>query len=80
VPGLARSADCCTRPLGARRREGARRRHAGARARARRGKPKTGRLWVYVRAGRLVPLFARRKGEHPQAHLACYPGILQADA
>lgn len=55
-----------------------------------RGKTKTGRLWVYVRddrtaAGAAAPAawFAyteNRKGEHPQAHLATYQGILQADA
>jgi transposase len=55
-----------------------------------RGRTKTGRLWVYVRddrpAGNAQPPAAwyryspNRKGEHPQAHLADYSGILQADA
>jgi transposase len=55
-----------------------------------RGRTKTGRLWVYVRddrpAGSTEPPAAwyryspNRKGEHPQAHLANYGGILQADA
>jgi transposase len=55
-----------------------------------RGRTKTGRLWVYVRddrpAGSTEPPAAwyryspNRKGEHPQAHLANYSGILQADA
>lgn len=55
-----------------------------------RGRTKTGRLWVYVRddrpAGNMQPPAAwyryspNRKGEHPQAHLANYSGILQADA
>ena len=55
-----------------------------------RGKTKTGRLWVYVRddrpaAGTDAPAAwyrysPDRKGEHPQAHLARYRGILQADA
>ena len=54
------------------------------------GKTKTGRLWVYVRddrpAGKPAPAAAwyrysaDRKGEHPQAHLAGFRGILQADA
>jgi transposase len=55
-----------------------------------RGKTKTGRLWTYVRDDR--PAASRdppavwyryspdRKGEHPQAHLKRYRGILQADA
>lgn len=53
------------------------------------GKTKTGRLWTYVRderpaAGEVAPAvwFAYspdRKGEHPQAHLAEFRGILQAD-
>jgi len=55
-----------------------------------RGKTKTGRLWTYVRDDR--PAASRdppavwyryspdRKGEHPQAHLRGYRGILQADA
>lgn len=55
-----------------------------------RGRTKTVRLWVYVRddrpAGNMQPPAAwyryspNRKGEHPQAHLANYSGILQADA
>jgi len=55
-----------------------------------RGRTKTGRLWVYVRddrpSGNTEPPAAwyryspNRKGEHPQAHLANYSGILQADA
>ncbi len=54
------------------------------------GKPKTGRLWVYVRddrnAGSTLPpavWFAYspdRKGVHPQTHLAGFSGLLQADA
>ena len=70
--------------------EAARRRHAGAGADPGRGKTKTGRLWVYVRddrpAGSTAPpaVWFRyspdRKGEHPQAHLANFSGILQADA
>jgi transposase len=54
------------------------------------GKTATGRCWVYVRddvpfAGRAPPAamfyYSRdRAGEHPQAHLANYTGILQADA
>jgi transposase len=54
------------------------------------GKTDTGRLWVYVRddgpfAGPAPPaaLFhysRNRRGEHPQAHLAAWSGILQADA
>ncbi len=54
------------------------------------GKTDTGRLWVYVRddrpfAGPNPPAalfyYSRdRGGEHPQAHLARYTGILQADA
>lgn len=54
------------------------------------GKTKTGRLWPYVRddrpAGDASPpavWFAyspNRKGEHPQAHLKSFAGILQADA
>lgn len=54
-----------------------------------RGKTKTGRLWTYVRDDR--PAASRdppavwyryspdRKGEHPQAHLKGFRGILQAD-
>jgi transposase len=55
-----------------------------------RGRTKTGRLWVYVRDDRTAASTAppaawyryspNRKGEHPQAHLANYRGILQADA
>ena len=55
-----------------------------------RGKTKTGRLWTYVRddrpAGSADPpaVWYRyspdRKGEHPQAHLRDFRGILQADA
>ena len=54
------------------------------------GKTKTGRLWVYVRddrpSGNPAPPAAwyryspDRKGEHPQAHLNKFKGILQADA
>jgi transposase len=54
------------------------------------GKCDTARCWVYVRDdrpfGSLDPPAAmfyysrNRKGEHPQAHLAGYSGILQADA
>src|SRR3982075_2903526 len=54
------------------------------------GKTDTGRCWVYVRddrpfAGTGPPAamfyYSRdRAGEHPQAHLANYVGILQADA
>ncbi|MGA8863713.1 MAG: IS66 family transposase [Gallionella sp.] len=54
------------------------------------GKTDTGRLWVYVRddkpfggTGPPVAIFyysRDRRGEHPQAHLAGYAGILQADA
>lgn len=55
------------------------------------GKTKTGRLWPYVPddrpAGDASPppavWFAyspNRKGEHPQAHLKSFTGILQADA
>ena len=56
----------------------------------RRGRTKTGRLWVYVRDDRPAtsaePPAAwygdspNRRGEHPQAHLKDYCGILQADA
>lgn len=55
-----------------------------------RGRTKTGRLWVYVRDDRPAgskdapaawyQYSADRKGEHPQAHLKKYVGILQADA
>ncbi len=54
------------------------------------GKTKTGRLWTYVRddrpSGRGDPpavWFAyspNRRGEHPQAHLKSFQGVLQADA
>jgi transposase len=54
------------------------------------GKTKTGRFWTYVRDNRpagdkAAPAvwFAyspNRRGEHPQAHLAKFEGILQADA
>jgi transposase len=54
------------------------------------GRTITGRLWAYVRddrpfAGEAPPAvlfhYSRdRRGEHPQAHLAGYHGILQADA
>jgi transposase len=54
------------------------------------GKTDTGRCWIYVRHDRpfggigppaAMFYYSRdRKGEHPQAHLAQYAGILQADA
>jgi len=54
------------------------------------GKTAAGRLWTYVRddkpfsgAGPPAAIFSYspdRRGEHPQAHLAGYAGILQADA
>src|ERR1700720_3660238 len=54
------------------------------------GKTDTGRCWVYVRDDRpfggtgppaAMFYYSRdRKGEHPQAHLADYAGIFQADA
>jgi transposase len=54
------------------------------------GRTITGRCWVYVRDdlpfnGRAPPAamfyYARdRRGEHPQAHLARWSGVLQADA
>lgn len=54
------------------------------------GKTRTARLWTYVRddraSGAIEPpavWFAYspdRKGEHPQAHLAGFTGVLQADA
>ena len=54
------------------------------------GKTDTGRIWVYVRddspfGGTAPPgavfYYSRdRAGEHPQAHLANYTGIFQADA
>jgi transposase len=54
------------------------------------GKTNTGRCWIYVRddkpfggAGPPAAMFyysRDRRGEHPQAHLTGYAGILQADA
>src|SRR6202012_4680101 len=54
------------------------------------GKTDTGRCWIYVRDDRpfggtgppaaMFYYLRNRKGEHPQAHLAGYAGILQADA
>jgi transposase len=54
------------------------------------GKTRTGRLWTYVRddkpfGGRDSPAAAffyspDRGGEHPQAHLMNYTGLMQADA
>ena len=54
------------------------------------GKSDIGRCWVYVRDDRpfggsgppaAMFYYSRdRRGEHPQAHLASYSGILQADA
>lgn len=53
------------------------------------GKCQTSRLWIYVRddsrAGSQMPpaawfAWSDRKGLHPQAHLAEYSGVLQADA
>jgi transposase len=54
------------------------------------GKTDTGRCWIYARDDRpfggtdppaAMFYYSRdRKGEHPQAHLARYTGILQADA
>ena len=54
------------------------------------GKTDVGRCWIYLRDDRpfggKAPAAAMfyysrdRKGEHPQAHLARYAGILQADA
>src|SRR6202795_1826279 len=54
------------------------------------GKTVTGRIWVYLRDDKpfggpappaAVFYYSRdRAGEHPQAHLANYSGILQADA
>jgi transposase/transposase-like protein len=54
------------------------------------GQTKTGRLWTYVRDGRPAAddtppavWFAytpNRRGEHPQAHLKSFRGLLQADA
>jgi transposase len=55
-----------------------------------RGRTKQGRLWTYVRDDRpaasteppavLFRYSPDRKGERPQAHLACFTGVLQADA
>ena len=55
-----------------------------------RGRTKTGRLWVYVRDDRAsgspdapaawLRYSPDRKGEHPQAHLKDFKGVLQADA
>lgn len=54
------------------------------------GRTRTGRLWTYVRddrpfAGADPPAAAYfyspdRRGEHPEAHLASWAGLLQADA
>ena len=54
------------------------------------GKTRTGRLWTYVRddrpfAGCDPPAAAffyspDRSGKHPEQHLVCYAGIMQADA
>lgn len=54
------------------------------------GKTSTGRIWVYVRDDKpfggpeppgAVCYYSRdRAGEHPQAHLAGYSGLFQADA
>lgn len=54
-----------------------------------RGKTKTGRLWTYVRDGRphaetappavLFRYSPDRRGEHPEAHLKRFSGILHAD-
>jgi transposase len=54
------------------------------------GKTRTGRLWTYVRddrpfGGRDLPaavfFYSRdRTGEHLERHLACYSGLMQADA
>jgi transposase len=53
------------------------------------GKTKTGRMWAYVRDGRphgsgappaaIYFYSADRKGEHPQAHLKSFKGVLHAD-
>jgi len=53
-------------------------------------KTRTGRLWTYVRDDRpfggpdppaAVFFYSRdRGGEHPEQHLACYAGLMQADA
>ena len=54
------------------------------------GRTRTGRLWVYVRDDRpfggqappaaLFRYSPDRRGEHPEAHLEAWSGILQADA
>jgi transposase len=54
-----------------------------------RGKTKTGRLWTYVRDGQpwadtaapavLFRYSPDRRGDHPEAHLKRFAGILQAD-
>jgi len=54
------------------------------------GKTKLGRLWTYVRDDRPMGDISPpavwftyspdRKGEHPQAHLSSFSGVLQADA
>ncbi|MGH6951064.1 MAG: IS66 family transposase [Vitreimonas sp.] len=54
------------------------------------GKTRTGRLWAYVRDDRpfagpdppaVAYFYSRdRSGEHPQAHLTHYAGLMQADA
>lgn len=54
------------------------------------GKTATGRAWVYVRDDRpfggtgppavLFRASRDRSGDHPQQHLTCFTGILQADA
>ena len=54
------------------------------------GRTRTGRLWVYVRDDRpfggqappaaLFHYSPDRRGEHPEAHLEAWSGILQADA
>jgi transposase len=54
------------------------------------GRTKTGRLWTYVRDGRpcadpVPPVVwftfsPDRRGEHPQAHLKSFRGVLQVDA
>jgi len=53
-------------------------------------KTDTGRAWIYVRKDRpfggvdppavLFRASRDRSGDHPQEHLACFIGILQADA
>jgi hypothetical protein len=54
------------------------------------GKTDTGRCWIYLRDDRpfggtdlpatMFYYSRNRRGEHPQAHLPQYAGILQADA